>query len=60
LPEWIAARARQASVFADLIRSHPDVAERLHALIRFRETKNRLPVAQAAQAVSYPQSSLYA
>jgi len=60
LPEWIAVRARRAPVFAGLIRSHPEVAGRLHAPIRFRETKPRLPVAQAAQAVGRPQSTLYA
>jgi len=51
LPEWIAVWARQAPVFAELIRSHPEVAERLHAIIRFHEAKTRLPVAQAARAM---------
>jgi len=60
LPEWMASLARQAPVFAELIRSHPEVAERLHAIIRFREARTRLPVAQAARAVGYPLSRLYA
>jgi len=60
LPEWIAVWARQAPVFAELIRSHPEVAERMHAIIRFREVKIRLPVAQAVRAVGFPLSTLYA
>jgi len=49
-----------AAVFVELIRSHPEVAERLHALTRFREAKPRLSVAQSARAVGYPQSAPYA
>jgi len=51
LPEWIVVWARQVPVFADLIRSHLEVAERMHAIIRFREAKIQLSVAQAARAV---------
>jgi len=44
LHEWIAIWARQAPVFAGLIRSHPEVAERLHTVCVFNtsETKSAL------------------
>jgi len=60
LPEWIAVWARRAPAFSELIQSHPEVAERPYALIRIREAKTRFPVAQAARAVGYPPSTLYA
>jgi len=60
ITEWIAVWLRRSPVFAELIRSHPEVVERLHALIRFCEAKPWLLAAQSARAVGYLQSPLYA
>jgi len=59
LPAWIARWAQRDRAFATLISRHPEVAERLDAVERFRTAKESLPSAQAAQAVGYPQSTLY-
>jgi len=62
LPEWMPSLARQAPIFAELIRSHPQVAGRLHKLMSIVGYDCiRRPVAQRElRTVGYPLSTLYA
>jgi len=50
---------QRVRAFAALIFRHPEVAERLDTVERFRNAKESLPLAQTAQAVCYPRSTLY-
>jgi len=59
LPAWVARWAQRDRAFAALIFRHPEVAERLDAVERFRNAKDSLPSAQGARAVGYPRSTLY-
>jgi len=48
IPAWIARWAQRNCAFAALICRHPEVAERLDTVERFRNAKEGLPSAQAA------------
>jgi len=59
LPARVARWAQRDRAFAALIFRHPEVAERLDTVERFRNAKDSLPSAQAVQAVGYPRPTLY-